>query len=142
MKSRFGDSESEDWKPEGLEAQKTLVTPHEDFGSSASITLVRNRCRPRKRFGTRPKPRMDAFGLQWNSDGAPQGARPMEAHILLEAQWKSFSREKASELAMDELALPAERRRGSRERRRSRGYEHSKTIAREAVAEKSRGIPE
>jgi len=34
---------------------------------------------------------MDAFGLQWNSDGALRGARPMEAHILLEAQWKSFS---------------------------------------------------
>jgi len=102
---------------------------------------VRNRCRPLA-AGTRPKLRMDAFGLQWNSDGALRGARPMEAHILLEAQWKSFSREKASELAMDELALPAEGRRGSCERRRSRGYEHNKTIAREAVAEKSRGIPE
>jgi len=66
----------------------------------------------------------------------------MEAHILLEAQWKSFSLERASELVMVELALPAEGRRGSRCSSRSRGVEHDQTIAREAVAEKSRDIPE
>jgi hypothetical protein len=94
--------------------------------------------------GTRTKLRMDAVGLQWRQ-GTPRGiVVPMDRPRPLGSAVEDVLHGTASEPgSMVGVALSAERRRGSCERVAQTGsLERGSAIAGEAVAVKSRGIPE
>lgn len=48
--------------------------------------------------GTRTKLRMDAVGLQWRHNRREALNFPMDVHVLLEAQWKTFFTERRQNL--------------------------------------------